>query len=63
MKQFKLQLPCNINEWFHGALHLSNIQLFYLTPEIVARAVNLSSIHKDPFDRIIIATLCNIKLI
>ncbi len=27
-----------------------------ITPEITIRAVNLSPIHKDPFDRIIIAT-------
>lgn len=34
----------------------AEITLFPLTPEIVHRAVDLSSIHKDPFDRLIIAT-------
>ncbi|REJ39063.1 MAG: hypothetical protein DWQ54_23015 [Microcystis flos-aquae TF09] len=30
--------------------------LLPLTPEITLRAVNLSPVHKDPFDRIIIGT-------
>ena len=34
----------------------SGIDLIPLTPEIAAAAVNLSPVHKDPFDRLIIAT-------
>jgi PIN domain nuclease of toxin-antitoxin system len=34
----------------------SGIELLPLTPEIALRAVNLSSVPKDPFDRIIIGT-------
>ena len=38
------------------ALEPSGIELLSLIPEIAVRAVNLSPIHKDPFDRIIIST-------
>ncbi|MEI6429209.1 MAG: PIN domain-containing protein, partial [Pseudanabaena sp. ELA607] len=38
------------------AITLAKIELFPLTPAITVRAVNLSPIHKDPFDRLIIAT-------
>ena len=34
----------------------AKIELFPLTPAITVRAVNLYPIHKDPFDRLIIAT-------
>ena len=34
----------------------SGIYLLPLTPEVSCRAVSLSPIHKDPFDRLIIAT-------
>ncbi|MBN3895956.1 MAG: hypothetical protein HWQ41_12025 [Nostoc sp. NOS(2021)] len=34
----------------------SGISLLPLTPAIASCAVNLSPIHRDPFDRIIIAT-------
>jgi len=39
-----------------GLLSPSGITLLPLSPEITIRAVNLSPIHKDPFDRLIIAT-------
>ena len=52
----RLELPCDSNEWFQAALAPSGIVLLPLTPEIADRAVNLSPIHKDPFDRMIIAT-------
>ena len=52
----RLDLPCDSNEWFQSALSPSGISLLPLTPEIAYRAVNLSPIHKDPFDRMIIAT-------
>ncbi len=52
----KLELPCAADEWFLSALKPMEIELLPITPEIACRAVNLSAIHKDPFDRIIIAT-------
>ncbi len=52
----RLQLPCSLEEWFQEALTPSGIILLALSPKIASVAVNLSPIHKDPFDRIIIAT-------
>lgn len=53
-----LELDIPIQQWLTDALSPSGIELLPLTPEIALRAVNLSSVHKDPFDRdrIIIAT-------
>ncbi|MBP0007720.1 MULTISPECIES: type II toxin-antitoxin system VapC family toxin [unclassified Roseofilum] len=52
----RLSLPCTLDLWFQEALDPSGISLFPLTPEIASRAVQLSAIHRDPFDRMIIAT-------
>lgn len=52
----RVQLSCTLEDWFQEALSPAGIQLFPLTPEIATLAVNLSPVHKDPFDRIIIAT-------
>jgi PIN domain nuclease of toxin-antitoxin system len=57
----RLELPCPLSEWLAEALLPSEINLLPLTPEIAIRAVNLSPIHKDPFDRIIIATAIEYK--
>jgi PIN domain nuclease of toxin-antitoxin system len=52
----RLELPCATNQWLEDALEPSGIMIFPLTPQIVCRAVELSPVHKDPFDRLIIAT-------
>ncbi|MEA5595265.1 type II toxin-antitoxin system VapC family toxin [Rivularia sp. UHCC 0363] len=52
----RLQLPCNIELWLQEALEPSGITLFPITAQIAHQAVNLSPVHKDPFDRLIIAT-------
>ncbi|MEA5581891.1 type II toxin-antitoxin system VapC family toxin [Nodularia harveyana UHCC-0300] len=52
----RLELPCAANQWFQEALKPTDITLFPLTAEIACRAVELSQIHKDPFDRLIIST-------
>jgi PIN domain nuclease of toxin-antitoxin system len=52
----RLILPCSPREWFQEALTPSGILMFNLTPEITTRATELTMIHKDPFDRLIIAT-------
>ena len=52
----RLELPCPANRWFQDALEPARITIFPLTPEIACRAVDLSPIHRDPFDRLIIAT-------
>jgi PIN domain nuclease of toxin-antitoxin system len=52
----RLELPCSTNQWLRAALEPSGIELFPLTPEICSRAVNLAAVHRDPFDRMIMAT-------
>lgn len=57
----RLELPCLPRQWFEEALEPSGILLLPLTPEIACQAVGLTSIHRDPFDRIIIATALTYK--
>ncbi|MDF5720939.1 MAG: PIN domain-containing protein [Rhizonema sp. PD37] len=52
----RIELPSTPTEWFTGALTTAGIELFPVTEVIVSRAVDLSPVHKDPFDRLIIAT-------
>jgi len=52
----RLELPRPMREWFALALAGSDVELLPLTPAIAVRAVELPDIHRDPFDRIIIAT-------
>ena len=60
----RLELPCAADEWFREALEPSGICLLPLTPEVSCKAVSLSPVHKDPFDRLIIATalVCEARL-
>ena len=52
----RLELPLPPRAWFDFALAGSGVEVFPLTPAISAHAVELPDIHRDPFDRIIIAT-------
>ena len=52
----RLEIDMPLMNWFQDALDTSGISLLPITPEISTQAVNLSPIHKDPFDRLIIAT-------
>lgn len=52
----RLELPCSVDRWLQEALEPSGIELLPLTTKIAYRAISLSPIHKDPFDRLIIAT-------
>ncbi len=52
----RIRLPSTAQDWFHGALTPAGVELFPLTEAIAARAVDLSPVHKDPFDCLIIAT-------
>ncbi|MGD1898656.1 MAG: type II toxin-antitoxin system VapC family toxin [Phormidesmis sp.] len=45
-----------IDAWFDKAINSAGIELLPITSAIACRAVELSPIHKDPFDRLIIAT-------
>ena len=55
-KKGRLELPISVDEWLEAATSPSLFEIFPLTARIALGAVNLSPIHKDPFDRIIIAT-------
>jgi PIN domain nuclease of toxin-antitoxin system len=52
----RLELPCAVDEWLAAALEPSGIVLMPITAQIAYQAVNLSSVHRDPFDRLIMAT-------
>ena len=52
----RLAIHIPVQDWLADSLAPAGIDLLPLTPEITVRAVNLSPIHKDPFDRLIIAT-------
>ncbi|AUB82716.1 type II toxin-antitoxin system VapC family toxin [Candidatus Thiodictyon syntrophicum] len=52
----RISLKCPVDEWFSDALEPAGVELFPLTPAIATRAVHLTPAHRDPFDRMIIAT-------
>ena len=56
VKREKLELPLPVEEWVAEALSKSGIESLPVTCEIARKAVGLSEIHRDPADRIIIAT-------
>lgn len=56
VKQRKLELPLPLEEWMAEALHESGVDCLPVTCEISRLSVALQDIHKDPADRIIIAT-------
>jgi PIN domain nuclease of toxin-antitoxin system len=52
----RIALPCPRQEWFEKALVGSGIVLLPVSPVIASVAVDLPEFHRDPQDRIIIAT-------
>ena len=52
----KLELPYPVSEWLAEALANSGVESLPVTCEIANRAAMLPEIHRDPADRIIIAT-------
>jgi PIN domain nuclease of toxin-antitoxin system len=52
----RLAIHIPVQDWLIDSLTPAGIELLPLTPGITVRAVNLSPINKDPFDRLIIAT-------
>lgn len=59
VKKGRLILPLPTREWLEQALIPAGVEIFPLSPEITCHAVELTDIHKDPFDRLIIATALN----
>lgn len=56
VKQHKLELPLPVSDWLTEALTPSGVACLPVTCEIANLSVALQNIHKDPADRIIIAT-------
>lgn len=56
VKKGDLQLPLPLPDWFHEALDVSGVSYLPLTPAIAHASTLLPNIHKDPADRLIIAT-------
>ncbi len=56
VKKNRLVLPLPLSEWFPEALQGSNIECLPVSPELLHQSTLLPDIHRDPVDRIIIAT-------
>ena len=56
VKGRKLELPLSTDEWIREALEQSGVECLPITCLIAQRSVKLTDIHRDPADRIIIAT-------
>jgi PIN domain nuclease of toxin-antitoxin system len=57
LQRGRIILPKPIHEWFNIALTQQGVILISITPAIAIDAANLpGSFHKDPADRIIVAT-------
>ena len=56
VKKRTLELPLPMPEWFDEALAGSGIACLPVTPALLYSSTALPDIHKDPADRIIIAT-------
>jgi PIN domain nuclease of toxin-antitoxin system len=52
----RVELPPPLRDWFVEALDRSRVHLLPLTPAVASLAVELTNHHRDPFDRMIIAT-------
>ncbi|MFZ2406868.1 MAG: type II toxin-antitoxin system VapC family toxin [Methylobacter sp.] len=52
----RIALPCPRQEWLEKALAGSGISLLPISPIVASIAVDLPEHHRDPQDRIIIAT-------
>ena len=52
----RVEIPVALDEWFEAALGGSGIRLLPITPRVAQLAVELPEHHRDPQDRIIIAT-------
>lgn len=53
----RLELPCQLHNWFYEALSYPGICVIELTPEIAIESTKLpGEFHRDPADQIIVAT-------
>ncbi|HYU36017.1 MAG TPA: type II toxin-antitoxin system VapC family toxin [Thermoanaerobaculia bacterium] len=52
----RVEIPVALDAWFEAALGGSGIRLLPITPRVAQLAVELPEHHRDPQDRLIIAT-------
>jgi PIN domain nuclease of toxin-antitoxin system len=52
----RVEISMALEEWFEVALDGSGVSLLPITPSVAQLAVELPEHHRDPFDRLIIAT-------
>ena len=52
----KIELPMPLEQWIQASLEPADIECIPVTCQIAQSSVNLTQHHKDPSDRIIIAT-------
>jgi len=55
-KQGKLQLPCSISEYLQRLESVRQIKIIPVTAALWVRVVEMNWSHRDPADRIIVAT-------
>ena len=59
----RLRLSIDVQDWINRALKYRGIKLIDLTPEIAVLATRLpGAFHKDPADRIIVASCLNLGI-
>lgn len=58
----KLLLPCALTHWFQAMLNQHALTEIQITSSICIAAAALPPLHKDPFDRLIIATALEVHL-
>ena len=52
----RVEIPVALETWFEAALDGSGVRLLPITPRVAQLAVELPEHHRDPQDRLIIAT-------
>jgi PIN domain nuclease of toxin-antitoxin system len=57
-----LELPCPLARWYEMMTELYSLNEIPVSASIAMAASDLPEIHKDPFDRIIIATAIECKM-
>jgi PIN domain nuclease of toxin-antitoxin system len=62
-KSAKLHLPLPPLAWFQGLCELYRLAEFPLQTHLLCAAADLPLIHRDPFDRVVIATAMEKNLI
>lgn len=56
VKKGRITISRPLDEWFELAIDKAGLILLDLTPQIAARSAFLPDIHRDPVDRVIVAT-------